>query len=139
MLETHIVSTRPLKCLDFYTRVLLLKRIASLELDVRVAQAVPGERFVFRLRTGSIELLDVRPPLTRRASANAAADAEQAGFQEFYFLVQQPVEGIRAHLQREGWADSAGPVLYTGKINALRVLREQDPDGNRLRLVEVCG
>ncbi|MEJ3959232.1 hypothetical protein WGP40_02635 [Brachymonas sp. G13] len=58
--------------------------------------------------------------------------------QEFYFLASQPVSAISTRLQREGWVNFQGPVLYEGRISGLRILRVLDPDGNRLRLVELC-
>ena len=132
MPDPLITSTRPFECLDFYTRVFKLQHVPNLELDACMAQAYAG--YVFRLSPGSIQLVEVQ----RQLAENSVDAHMNPVMQEFYFLASQPVSAISTRLQREGWVNFQGPVLYEGRISGLRILRVLDPDGNRLRLVELC-
>jgi len=64
------------------------------------------------------------------------ATVPRPGTGDFCLLVDDPLEDVIAHLEREGIAIELGPVDRTGARVPLRSVYVRDPDGNLVEFAE---
>lgn len=165
MTEDYVIhTTRPDLCLDFYTRILGLRfeerpprRVAAkknqpLQAVATASQTAPpldaqekSENAPAACMAGStmfkINHLRIAPlrrnAAIRRAHAKPLPRVPGSAGVDMFFVARHPLEAIQQHLQALCWTAVCEPVAYCGSIHQLRILYLLDPDGNRLRLVEL--
>lgn len=90
---------------------------------------------VFRIDSGQIArvLPEDAPSILGQPMARIPGSEGQ----DMYFLTRYSLDFIHARLRAENWPGLGEPVRHKGAVHTLRVLHLIDPDGNRLRLVEL--
>ena len=165
MTEDYVIhTTRPDLCLDFYTRILGLRfeerplrrtgaknngplraaATASQTATPLLGQEKP-ENAPAACIAGSamfkINHLRIAPlrrnAAMRRVHAKPLPRVPGSAGVDMFFIARHPLETIQQHLQTLCWTAACEPVAYRGSIHRLRILYLLDPDGNRLRLVEL--
>lgn len=141
MLAQYICTTNIEQSIDFYTNVVGLRYVPR--------QA--GQRNSARSREGGAvrpcDVLLISDKTISTASPKEASRIRRTRLrripgtlaQDLYFLSRYPLDYVRARIQAAGHSPVEGPVICKGSMHMLRMLYLLDPDGNRIRLVELSG
>lgn len=150
-----IFSSKPDLCVSFYTHVLGLKnkkkRAAAKKKKTKNAAKTQADIKIPTPKTAAASSVGVpflinheyimALPSVDDAPKNAIIEpenAEAATPSEIYFVVKKSLDDVCKRF-KQGKFESSNRVLHLeGVSNALRVLHLHDPDGNKLRLVELA-
>ncbi len=122
----HLVltTTDEAACVDFYTRVM------GMTLESFIGGTPPVERKAFKFGNQKINLH------VKGREFNPKAHLPVPGALDLCFLASVPLEQVIAHLQREQWPITEGPVLRTGALHKIRSVYVRDPDLNLIEISE---
>lgn len=142
MLAQYICTTNTEQSIDFYTKVIGLRYVPPQEgrpesgrLQGSVGATKPCEVLLIEADTISL----ASPKLARRIRRTRLRRVPGSAAQDLYFLSRHPLDYVRARMQAAGHRMLNGPVIREGSSHMLRMLYVLDPDGNRIRLVELSG
>lgn len=147
-----LYSSQPALCEYFYTRIIGLELASDAEPTKACGGAsgdglAPGEPVVsspgvasgttasmdgyaaFRIDHATIRRLP-RGKTTQRPARSRRP-------QDLYLLARHSLDVIRERMHAQAWTAQQGPICHEGRLNAMRILYLLDPDGNRIRLVEI--
>ena len=140
MLAQYICTTNIEQSIDFYTKVVGLRYVPpqlGSEEYARLEAGAPmtreGEVLVIRDETICL----ASPRVASRIRRTRMRRVPGSLGQDMYFLSRHPLDYVRARVQAAGWQVLEGPVARKGNTHTLRTLYLLDPDGNRIRLVEL--
>ncbi len=139
MLAQYICTTNIEQSIDFYTNVVGLRyvpRQADQQESVRSREGgVARSCDVLLIRDETISMASSREAGRIRRTRLRRVPGTLA--QDLYFLSRYPLDYVRARIQAAGRSPVEGPVIRKGSMHMLRMLYLLDPDGNRIRLVEL--
>lgn len=134
MLSQYICTFNRELSVDFYTRVMGLRWVGTHEPASGKGHARVE---VLRILDETIQLASGSE--ARRIKRAASMRKPEIPAQDLYFLSRHSLDYARACIQAAGWGALEGPVTRQGNSHSLRMLYLLDPDGNRIRLIEVTG
>lgn len=146
-----IFSSNPNLCVQFYTRVLGLKNKKKRTItknkkaepfSKQKAEAVNSPDTSSDIRTPFLINHEYIEELSSIQDAPKNAVIETNRFKnpisvELYFIVKESLDDIFQRLKKGAFVGSSRVLQLEGVSNALRILHLYDPDGNKLRLVEL--
>lgn len=145
-----IFSSKPDLCVQFYTHVLGLKnkkkRGVKKKKTSKTRQSQAGTTSTAASTDVSVPFLINREYIMALSSIDAApkdivieaATTDCSAPRELYFVVKESLDDVFQRLKKGAFAESNRILHLEGVSNALRILHLYDPDGNKLRLVELA-